>query len=263
MAHLHILDRPGCVQLSAWKLISRFPKLWSCSFSSQFSLLTRKHTIQHLSSFLLRSNKYQGKNFNAGTPPLPPRTQFLTAGKSHNGSYDNDSPENPPSSPKPHVLHSLSPHYHKKPHPICHLTMTQNLKGKKKWADICGIKWTCLDKPNKHATTDDSEIRRHKGQLKITPRLLFVAVAKPHKPNSRPRDDHIFWSKPGFLNRSSSLHHEIRLSDEGKWQFLYKSDQNTWFLARWCVFVNCSWTTDWRGGCTAAFTLFFLHFHKR
>ncbi|XP_041808879.1 DNA-directed RNA polymerase II subunit RPB1-like [Chelmon rostratus] len=41
-----------------------------------------KHRISQLhkgSDFSIKSNKYQERSFKAGTPPLPPRTQFLTA----------------------------------------------------------------------------------------------------------------------------------------------------------------------------------------
>nr|XP_046266249.1 uncharacterized protein LOC124070405 isoform X1 [Scatophagus argus] len=41
-----------------------------------------KHRISHLqkgSNYSVKSNKYQERIFNTATPPLPPRTQFLTA----------------------------------------------------------------------------------------------------------------------------------------------------------------------------------------
>lgn len=76
---------------------------------------------------ICRSNKYQQRNIETGTPPLPPRTQFLIAGKTL--LYLSVAPTDCPSSYET-TLPSLTFRSLKlKPHPVCHLTINHKLKG--------------------------------------------------------------------------------------------------------------------------------------
>lgn len=102
--------------------------MWNCLF---YVIVLKKNAVSF--SLILRSNKYQVE-----TPPLPSRTQFLTAGKTNPSFFFF----------KPHVFYSLfTPHCNNGRtqnlitcHPIYHLTITHCL--------ICGTTCICLDIPN-------------------------------------------------------------------------------------------------------------------
>lgn len=74
---------------------------------------------------ICRSNKYQERHIETGTPPLPPRTQFLIAGKTLLYLAPTDCPSSYETALPSLTFRSLK----LKPHPVCHLTINHKLKG--------------------------------------------------------------------------------------------------------------------------------------
>lgn len=109
-----------------------FPNCGTVPLGHNFHSRLQNMHSDSLSSRLLRSNKYQERSFKAGTPPLPPRTQFLTAGKTLWILRMDHMTVIPLKIPLPLLNHTSSTRFHHiiTTNLICHLTIAQNLKAK-------------------------------------------------------------------------------------------------------------------------------------